>query len=84
MVIDRGVNYSELEKIAKQTDQKLLKAVNIFDVYEDDKLGENKKSYALSFVFQHNDKTLTDDEVEAIMQKLMNNYKSKVGADIKS
>jgi len=83
LVIDRKVNYSELEKIAKQTDQKLLKAVNIFDVYEDDKLGDNKKSYALSFDFQNEQKTLTDEDIDAVMQKLMSAYKKQVGAEIR-
>lgn len=83
LVIDNKVKYEEVEKIAFNTEKKLLKEVNLFDVYEDLKLGENKKSYAVSFVFLDETKTLTDGEVDKMMEKLMINYEKQIGAIIR-
>lgn len=83
LVIDKAVQYAEVEKIAFSTEKKLLKGVNLFDVYEDEKLGANKKSYAVSFHFLDESKTLTDNEVDKIMDKLMTNYEKQIGAVIR-
>lgn len=83
LVIDKNVQYAELEKIAFTTEKRLLKEVSLFDIYEDEKLGNDKKSYAVSFTFLDENKTLTDGEVDAMMEKLMKNYEKQIGAVIR-
>ena len=61
----------------------MLKNVNLFDVYEGDKLPKGKKSYALSFTLQDENGTLTDKQIEKIMEKFMKTYQEKVGAEIR-
>lgn len=70
LVMDKSVKYSEIEKEARHAAGKLLKAVNLFDVYEDEKLGKDKKSYAVSFIFSDDEKTLTDSEIDQLMNKI--------------
>ena len=65
------------------TDNKIIKSVNLFDVYEGDKLLEGKKSYALSFTMADDTKTLTDKYVDKVMEKLMSSFTDKVGAEIR-
>jgi len=83
LLIDQSVSFEVLEKIAKQVDNKILKSVNLFDVYEGEKLTKGKKSYALSFTMADETKTLTDKDVDKVMQKLMKSFKEKVGADVR-
>ncbi|MEE2699754.1 MAG: phenylalanine--tRNA ligase subunit beta [Bacteroidota bacterium] len=83
LLIDQSVSFEVLEKIAKQVDNKILKSVNLFDVYEGEKLAKGKKSYALSFTMADETKTLTDKDVDKVMQKLMKSFKEKVGADVR-
>ncbi|HET7819720.1 MAG TPA: phenylalanine--tRNA ligase subunit beta, partial [Bacteroidia bacterium] len=71
LVIDKNVKYELLESLAYQTEKHLLKNINLFDVYEGDKIDTGKKSYALSFTLQNENATLTDKEVDAVMQKLV-------------
>ena len=67
LLIDKGISFSQIEKIASKVDKKILKAIDLFDVFEGDQLPEGKKSYAVSFVFQDENKTLTDKEVDKVM-----------------
>jgi phenylalanyl-tRNA synthetase beta chain len=83
LLIDKSVSFDKLQKIAKQTDSKILKSVGLFDVYEGKKLPEGKKSYALSFIMADATKTLTDKHVDKVMEKLMNSFKEKVGAELR-
>jgi len=83
MLIDKGVSFGQLKQIAQHTERKLLKEVNVFDVYEGDKLPAGKKSYALSFIIQDAEKTLTDKTIDAIMQKLIYNLEKEAGAEIR-
>ncbi len=83
LLLDASVPFSEIEQIAYQTEKKILKEVNLFDVYQDEKLGQNKKSYAVSFVFQDENKTLTDKDVDKIMDKLARACTQKLGAVIR-
>jgi phenylalanyl-tRNA synthetase beta chain len=70
--------------MAFKTDKKLLREVNLFDVFEDaNKLGEGKKSYAVSFTLHNTEATLKDSEVEAIMQKLIAQFETKLQATIR-
>jgi phenylalanyl-tRNA synthetase beta chain len=83
LLLDKKITYKELEEIAFNTERKLLKTVNLFDIYEGDKLESGKKSYALSFNLQDDDATLNDKQIENVMQKLIKTYTEKVGATIR-
>ncbi len=83
LLIDKDVKYRDIEKIALETDKRLIKDVNIFDVYEGENIPEGKKSYAVSFILQDETKTLTDKVMNKVMNKLINNYKQKLGAEIR-
>ena len=83
LLIDKQVEFAEIENIARQSEKKLLKKVELFDVYEGDKLPEGKKSYAVNFILQDDEKTLNDKQIDAIMQKLINNLKNKLGAELR-
>lgn len=83
MLIDKSVSFSQLKQIAQKTERKLLQEVSVFDVYEGDKLPAGKKSYALSFIIQDVEKTLTDKAIDAIMQKLIYNLGKEAGAEIR-
>jgi phenylalanyl-tRNA synthetase beta chain len=80
LLIDESVKYQQLEKIALKSENKLIKKVNVFDVYKGDKIEQGKKSYALSFILQDETKTLTDEVIDMVMQKLIKNYEKEVGA----
>ena len=83
MLIEKAVTFNQLKKIAQKTERKLLQDVNVFDVYEGDKLPAGKKSYALSFILQDDEKTLTDKAIDSIMQKLIYNLNKEAGAEIR-
>ncbi len=83
LLIDKTTRFEQLEQLAYQTEKNLLKSVNLFDVYEGDKLPAGKKSYALSFIIQDENATLTDNQIEKIMEKLMKTYQEKAGAEIR-
>lgn len=83
MLLNADISFEQLKKIALKTDKKLLKAVDVFDVYQGDKLPEGKKSYALSFVLQDEEQTLADKQIDAVMQKLITNFEKEIGAEIR-
>lgn len=84
IVVDKKVKFAEIETIARQTEKKLLKQISLFDVYENEQqLGENKKSYAVSFVFEDTEKTLQDKDIDQIMEKLILQLEAKTGALIR-
>jgi phenylalanyl-tRNA synthetase beta chain len=83
LLLDEKVTFSEIEKIAKGVDKKLLKRVGLFDVYEGKNLDEGKKSYAVSFHFQDNEQTLKDQTVESIMTKIRSELEGKLGAELR-
>ena len=83
MLLSKDISFEQLNQIAFKTEKSLLKEVNVFDVYVGDKLPEGKKSYALSFLLQDEDKTLTDKQIDAIMQKLILNFEKQAGAEIR-
>lgn len=84
LVIDRKITYQQLEEIAWNTERKLLRGLNLFDVYEGDKLGADKKQYALSFILQDNEATLTDKQIDKVMEKLQAAFAQQVGATLRS
>ncbi len=83
LLLDKKVTFKEVKDLALRTEKDLLKSVSLFDVYEGEKLGEGKKSYAVSFTLQDNEKTLTDKQIDRIMNKLMGTYKHQLGAEIR-
>jgi phenylalanyl-tRNA synthetase beta chain len=81
--LDKKITYAEIEKIARKTEQQLLKEMNVFDVYEGEKIAAGKKSYAISFILQNTEKTLTDEEIEATMNKLIKQFEKDLGATLR-
>ncbi len=83
LLIDKQTEFEQIEKIAFQTEKKLLKRVELFDVYEGKNLPEGKKSYAVNFILQDEQKTLNDKQIDGIMQKLIKNLTEKLGAELR-
>jgi len=83
LLLDKKVSFKEVKELALRTEKTLLKAVTLFDVYEGEKLGAGKKSYAVSFTLQDDEKTLTDKQIEKIMNKLIGSYQHQLGAEIR-
>ncbi|MEM7102227.1 MAG: phenylalanine--tRNA ligase subunit beta [Bacteroidota bacterium] len=84
LVIDKNVNFSAIAGIAKKEGKKLLREINLFDVYEnEEKLGKGKKSYAVSFVFLDEQKTLRDKDVDKVMNRIMSESETKLNALIR-
>jgi phenylalanyl-tRNA synthetase beta chain len=83
LLIDKNITFAEIEKIAFQTDKKLLKEVNLFDVYEGKNLPEGKKSYAISFTLEDIEKTLNDKQIESLMSRIQKNLEEKLNAQLR-
>ena len=83
LLLDQSVKYADLEAIAFKTGRKLLKNVNLFDFYEGDKIESGKKSYAISFILQDEDKTLTDKEIDKFMNRLAEVFEKETGAKVR-
>lgn len=83
LLIEDTVTFEAIYKIAVQTEKKILKSVNLFDVYQGENLPNGKKSYAVSFVFQDENKTLTDKQIDKIMNKLKANFENQLGAELR-
>ena len=83
LLIDKNIEFAQIEQIARQSEKKLLKKVELFDVYVGKNLPEGKKSYAVNFILQDEEKTLNDKQIDAIMNKLIANLKSKLNAELR-
>lgn len=83
LLLDKGVNFEAVEKIGLKTGKKLLQSIELFDIYEDSKIGDDKKSYAVSFTLQNSEKTLTDKEVDKLMQSLIKQFENELGAQLR-
>ena len=83
LLIDNNVTFAQIEKIANDTERKLLKSVSLFDVYEGDKLPAGKKSYAVCFMLQDDKKTLNDKQIDKVMEKLIANFKKELQAELR-
>ena len=83
LLLDENVSFADLRRTAYRAGKKILKSVSLFDVYKGDKIPQGKKQYALSFVLQDIDKTLTDADVERIMQKLLSSFRNENGATLR-
>jgi phenylalanyl-tRNA synthetase beta chain len=84
LVIDQELSYDRVKKVAEKAGGKLLKRMDVFDVYQGDKLGQGKKAYALSFILQDQENTLTDKEIDKTMSNLIHAFQDQVGAIIRS
>jgi phenylalanyl-tRNA synthetase beta chain len=83
LLIDNKIEFAQLYELAKRTEKTLLKSVDLFDVYQGDKLPKGKKSYAMSFIIQDNSKTLTDSQIDKVMSKLTQNFEAELGATLR-
>lgn len=83
LLLDVKTTFQEIYEIARQTEKKLLKDINLFDVYTGEKLPAGKKSYAISFTLQDNQGTLTDKQIDTIMAKLQKSYENQLGAELR-
>lgn len=83
LLLDKEVEFAQVEQVAKQTEKKLLKKVELFDVYEGKNLPAGKKSYAVNFILQDEQSTLNDKQIDAIMKKLIANLTTKLGAELR-
>jgi phenylalanyl-tRNA synthetase beta chain len=84
MVLDKNVNYSEVEEIAFNSVKGILREVNLFDVYEGEKIEAGKKSYALSFILRDDEATLQDKQIDTAMDKKMKQFETRLGAIIRT
>ncbi len=83
LLLDESVAFEDIDKIASQTEKQLLKDVDLFDVYQGKNLPKGKKSYAVSFTLQDENKTLTDKQIDKIMNKLKSNFEKQLGAELR-
>lgn len=83
LLIDKEVSFESLESISYKTERKILKSVQLFDVFEDEKLPKGKKSYGITFTFQDQNKTLTDKHIDKIMEKLKGNFIKEFDAELR-
>lgn len=83
LVLDKAVSFEQISKLARQTERKLLRSLNVFDVYEGENLGADKKAYSVSFMLQDTAQTLTDVTIDKTMQRLMTAFEQELGAVIR-
>lgn len=83
LVIDKTVSFERVSKLARQTERKLLRTINVFDVYEGENLGEGKKAYSVNFMLQDATQTLTDVAIDKTMQRLISAFEQELGAVIR-
>ena len=83
LLVDTSIAFDAVYNVARQTEKTLLKGINLFDVYEGNNLPEGKKSYAVGFILQDNSKTLTDEQIDKIMNKLQKNLENELGATLR-
>ncbi len=83
LLVDKTVEFEQIKEIAYSTEKKLLKAVELFDIYEGKNLPEGKKSYAVNFILQDEQKTLNDKQIDSIMKKLIDNLTKRLNAELR-
>ena len=83
LLVDQNVQFEDLQKLAFKTERKILKSVTLFDVFEGKSLAKGKKSYGINFNFQDQNKTLTDKQVDKVMEKLFQNFKKDFEAELR-
>ncbi|MFT3994569.1 MAG: phenylalanine--tRNA ligase subunit beta [Dysgonomonas sp.] len=83
LLLDKAISFDQIEKIAYKNERKLLREVTLFDVYEGKNLPEGKKSYAVNFVIQDDEKTLNDKQIDSIMSKIQTSLEKELGAQLR-
>ena len=83
LVVDKKVSFSDIEALSRKLENRLIKRLGVFDVYEGDKLEQNKKAYAISFILQDAERTLTDKVIDKTMQRLMQGFERELDALIR-
>lgn len=83
MVVDKQVGYDQIDAVIKKSNLNKLESVRLFDIFENEKLGNNKKSVAVNFSFQDSEKTLTDKEIDAMIQRLVSGFEKEISAEIR-
>lgn len=83
LLVDASVEFAQIEQVARQSEKKLLRKVELFDVYQGKNLPAGKKSYAVNFILEDDERTLNDKQIEAIMQKIIKNLTNKLGAELR-
>jgi len=83
LLVDRSVRFSQIRELALNTEKNLLRDINLFDVYESDSLGPNKKSYAVSFILRDDFKTLTDKNIDKVMENLIRAFSKEINAGLR-
>lgn len=83
LLLDRGIKFSRIREIALRTERNILHEISLFDVYESDNLGKNKKSYAVSFTLRDDLKTMTDNNIEKVMANLIKAFEKELDAQIR-
>ena len=83
LLLNKETSYLQVKEVIMQTEKKLLREVNLFDVYQGEKLESEKKSYAVSLLLQNEDATLNDKQIEAVMNKIIRNLEEKLDAKIR-
>ena len=83
LLLDQSVTFEQIKRLAYNTEEYLLKKINLFDVYTGDKIEKGKKSYAVSFILQDLKKTLTDEKIDKIMNNLSNAFVNEFHAEIR-
>ena len=83
MIVDSKVTFDNIEKLAFDIEKNILKEVNLFDVYKDKSMSNDKESYAISFIFNDSKKTLTDKHINQVMKRIMNKFTKDLNAQIR-
>lgn len=83
LLLDKSITFKQIQDLANKSEKKLLKKVSLFDVFEGDQIGENKKSYAVSFILQDENKTLTDKQIDKILNKFIQVFEKELNAQIR-
>ena len=83
LLVNKDITFRQIEDVAYQTERNLLKNIELFDVYEGSNLPEGKKSYAINLTLQDTQKTLTDKQMDKVMQSLINNFKNRLSAELR-
>ena len=83
LLINNDITYKAVKELASKQDKKLLKSINLFDVYEGKNLPSGKKSYGVSFQFQDETKTLTDAQIDKLMSKIISSFESELKAQLR-
>ncbi|MEM1137015.1 MAG: phenylalanine--tRNA ligase subunit beta, partial [Bacteroidota bacterium] len=78
LIMDASLQFSQIKEVAKKTERKILKSINVFDIYEGENLGEEKKSYSVSFILHDAEKTLKDKQINKTMDRLMDAFENEL------